>query len=138
MLPIAAAGIQAVPGILGSFLTYYGMKEQNKMTREGWNRQENMFNLTRQDEAEARAEGSRQFDKQFGLSEKTAGQQYSLGQRGMDIQEKQVDASIAENERARAEAEKDKMMSGKMLYLNNLTRFFNTPETRLAFANIWR
>ena len=142
MVAAAAAAVGAIPGILGAFLSYYGMKEQQKFASQQAARQENMFNQQRADEKyqfdTGLAARANEFGKTFGLQERTAAQQYKLAGRGMDLQEKQVEAQLADAQLAREEAKRDKIMSGKMLQLNNLTRFFNTPESRMAMASIWR
>ena len=142
MVPVAAAAVGAVPGLLGAFLSYYGMKEQQKQADKQFAAQQTMFNQQRADEKYQFDTGlenrQSEFGKTFGLQERTANQEFQLGSRGMDLQEKQVDAQLADTQLAREEAKKDKIMSGKMLQLNNLTRFFNTPESRMAMASIWR
>lgn len=139
---VASGALEFGGDVLGAFLSYFGMKEQSKLTREGWDRQEGMFNQSRADERyqfdTTLSTQNRQFDRKMAMDEQTGQQNYRLGQRGYDIQEKQVDANIAQSKENAEIARKDKIMSGKMFYLNNLTRFFNTPETRSAFANLWK
>lgn len=79
-----------------------------------------------------------QANKQLDFQEKVFGENLKLGNRAMDLQEKQVGAELEDKRIAREQATTDKIMSGKMFYLNNLTRFFNTPETRASFATLWR
>lgn len=146
MLPVTASligtGAQAATSLLGSFLSYLGMDNQLDLYKQQLADTKEMYGQQRADTKyqfdTTLGEQSRQFNKGFGLQEKQAGNQFMLSNRGLDLQEKGLDAQIAETSLARKEAAEQKKENNRLMFLSNLTKFMNTPQGRSATASMFR
>lgn len=131
---LATAGIGAIPGIIGSFLSYFGMKEQNKLQKKALDQQMAMYNQQRQDANNqfdaTLGENRRQFNQNYSLQSTEAANKNRLNTRQMDLIEKQLNANIADQKLAREQALQDKKDARKIQFLTNLTSFMNTPQVR--------
>lgn len=142
LLMAAGKGAEAGSNMLGAFLSYLGMQDQLDLYKGQMADTKEMYGQQR---ADARyqfdttmGEQSRQFNKGFGLQEKQAGNQFMLSSRGLDLQEKGLDAQLAETRLAREEAATQKKENQRIMFLSNLTKFMNTPQGRAATASMFR
>lgn len=137
-----AIGVEAGTSLLGSFLSYLGMDNQLDLYKQQLADTKEMFGQQRADTKyqfdTTMGEQGRQFDKSFGLQKQQLGNQFQLSSRGLDIQEKGLDAQLAETSLARKEAAAQKKENKRMDFLVNLTKFMNTPQGRAAQASLFR
>jgi len=146
MLPETASllntGITAGTSLLGSFLSYLGMDNQLDLYKQQLADTKEMFGQQRADTKyqfdTTMGEQSRQFDKGYGLKKTEMGNAFQLSSRGLDIQEKGLDAQLAETSLARKEAAAQKKENNRLMFLSNLTKFMNTPQGRAATASMFR
>ena len=137
-----AIGVEAGTSLLGAFLSYLGMDKQIDLYKQQLADTKDMFNQQRADTRyqfdTTMGEQSRQFDKGYGLKKTEMGNAFQLSSRGLDIQEKGLDAQLAETSLARKEAAAQKKENNRLMFLSNLTKFMNTPQGRAATASMFR
>lgn len=146
MLPETASlintGAQAGTSLLGAFLSYLGMDKQLDLYKQQMADTKEMVGQKRADTKyqfdTTMGEQGRQFDKTYGLQKQQAGNQFQLSSRGLDIQEKGLNAQLAETSLARKEAAAQKKENNRLMFLSNLTKFMNTPQGRSATASMFR
>ena len=137
-----AIGVEAGTSLLSAFLSYLGMNKQTDLYKQQLADTKDMSNQQRADIRyqfdTTMGEQSRQFNKVYGLKKTEMGNAFQLSSRGLDIQEKGLDAQLAETSLARKEAAAQKKENNRLMFLSNLTKFMNTPQGRAATASMFR
>jgi hypothetical protein len=139
---IAAAAVGAAGDLLGGLISYFGQDAQLKQNARQWNDQKQMWETSRADSnaqfGQTLGETQRQFNTTSAFNTQKLGVDTQLANRGYDVQEKQVNANIAESKATRAQALKQKKLDDSLALLGYMTQFFNTPQARQQFANVWK
>lgn len=151
-----------IAGLGQGFFNYLGMSEQADAIKANNAAQERMFGqnlaqerymfdistgLAKNKMAMDRQSQENQFylgqraanlaEKNAKTNETVATNQYNLGLRAADTADKLANAQILTSKANLENSERDRVLNNKLLQLNNFTKFFNSPEGRLAFAKIW-
>lgn len=135
--PILTTGV----GILDGLLTWWGMKEQKREAEKNRRMQIDLYN-------QQKAEDTRRYGLEFAESKRRYGIESTLAQRGQALKElqvekeyglaeKQLGTEIQETKLNRIEAKKQNAIDQQLLVMTNLSRFFNTPQIRAQYSQIW-
>lgn len=139
---ITGAAIGAGASLIGSYLSYLGMNKQIDLYKQQMADTKEMFGQQRADAKyqfdTTTEQQNRQFNKNYGLQKDQLSNQFQLSNRGLDLQEKSLNAQISENSLARKDANETKKENNRLMFLSNLTKFMNTPQGRAAQQSLFR